>query len=125
MNISPNTVKAFLRLVMIKMGVTSRSRIVAKILSSGAPPEAPEHSPDVFYLALDKRAELLAKKYSTGLTAHETARLSEVERDLEQREVARAEQLNARNDGHRLTRIEAALDRVEEAIRDLPLSVPH
>ena len=32
MNISPNTVKAFLRLVMIKMGVTKRARIVAQIL---------------------------------------------------------------------------------------------
>lgn len=32
MNISPNTVKAFLRLVMIKMGVTTRAGIVAKIL---------------------------------------------------------------------------------------------
>jgi DNA-binding CsgD family transcriptional regulator len=32
MSISPNTVKAFLRLVMIKMGVTKRARIVARIL---------------------------------------------------------------------------------------------
>ena len=32
MNISPNTVRAFLRLIMVKMGVTSRSAIVAKIL---------------------------------------------------------------------------------------------
>jgi DNA-binding CsgD family transcriptional regulator len=32
MNISPNTVKAFLRLVMIKMGVTKRAGIVARIL---------------------------------------------------------------------------------------------
>ncbi len=32
MNISPNTVRAFLRLVMVKMGVTTRSGIVAKIL---------------------------------------------------------------------------------------------
>ena len=36
MNISPNTVKAFLRLVMIKMGVTTRAGIVAKILHNGA-----------------------------------------------------------------------------------------
>jgi DNA-binding CsgD family transcriptional regulator len=36
MNISPNTVKAFLRLVMIKLGVTTRAGIVAKILHNGA-----------------------------------------------------------------------------------------
>ena len=33
MEISPNTVKAFLRLIMIKMGVTSRAGIVANILN--------------------------------------------------------------------------------------------
>jgi DNA-binding CsgD family transcriptional regulator len=43
MNISPNTVKVFLRLIMIKMGVTSRGGIVAQILQSqsaleGTPP---------------------------------------------------------------------------------------
>jgi DNA-binding CsgD family transcriptional regulator len=32
MKISPNTVKAFLRLIMIKMGVTTRAGIVARIL---------------------------------------------------------------------------------------------
>lgn len=32
MSISPNTVKAFLRLIMIKMGVTTRAGIVAKLL---------------------------------------------------------------------------------------------
>lgn len=32
MRVSPNTVKAFLRLVMVKMGVSSRSGIVAKVL---------------------------------------------------------------------------------------------
>jgi DNA-binding NarL/FixJ family response regulator len=38
MRISPNTVKAYLHLVMVKMGVTSRAGIVAKILehNSGA-----------------------------------------------------------------------------------------
>ena len=34
MNISPNTVKAFIRLVMIKMGVTTRAGIVGKILKN-------------------------------------------------------------------------------------------
>lgn len=33
MNISPNTVKAFLRLVMVKMGVSTRSGIVGKVVS--------------------------------------------------------------------------------------------
>ena len=32
MNISPNTVKAFLRLIMIKMGTTNRAGIVGKLL---------------------------------------------------------------------------------------------
>ena len=36
MSISPNTVKAFLRLVMIKLGVTTRAGIVAKILHNGS-----------------------------------------------------------------------------------------
>jgi DNA-binding CsgD family transcriptional regulator len=35
MQISPNTVKAFLRLVMVKMGVSTRSGIVGKMV--GAP----------------------------------------------------------------------------------------
>ena len=34
MNVSPNTVKAFLRLVMIKMGVSSRSAIMAKVITA-------------------------------------------------------------------------------------------
>ncbi|PYM61035.1 MAG: DNA-binding response regulator, partial [Candidatus Rokuibacteriota bacterium] len=34
MNVSPNTVKAFLRLIMLKMEVTSRAAIVAKIMMS-------------------------------------------------------------------------------------------
>jgi DNA-binding CsgD family transcriptional regulator len=34
MNISPNTVKAFLRMIMIKTGVSSRSAIVSKIIST-------------------------------------------------------------------------------------------
>lgn len=35
MNISPNTVKAFLRLIMSKMGVSSRSTILVKVLAIG------------------------------------------------------------------------------------------
>jgi DNA-binding CsgD family transcriptional regulator len=36
LDISPNTVKTFLRLVMVKMGVTTRSGIVGKIFTSPA-----------------------------------------------------------------------------------------
>ena len=36
MNISPNTVKAFMRTIMIKIGVTSRSAIVGKIIMTQA-----------------------------------------------------------------------------------------
>ncbi len=36
MGISPNTVKAFLRLIMIKTGVSTRSGIVGKILQNGS-----------------------------------------------------------------------------------------
>ena len=35
MQISPNTVKAFLRLIMVKMGVSTRSAIVGKALTTG------------------------------------------------------------------------------------------
>jgi DNA-binding CsgD family transcriptional regulator len=34
MNISPNTVKAFVRLIMIKLGVTTRAAIMVKVLDS-------------------------------------------------------------------------------------------
>jgi len=34
MNVSPNTVKVFLRLIMVKMGVSSRSGIVVKIVTT-------------------------------------------------------------------------------------------
>jgi DNA-binding CsgD family transcriptional regulator len=52
MSISPNTVKAFLRLVMIKFGVTTRWGIIAKIMADrdgagdtqqSAPSPAPQH----------------------------------------------------------------------------------
>ena len=35
MNISPNTVKAFLRIVMVKMGVSTRSGILGKVIGPG------------------------------------------------------------------------------------------
>lgn len=40
MNISPNTVKAFLRLIMVKMGVSTRSGIIGKIAGSIQPVQA-------------------------------------------------------------------------------------
>ena len=43
MNVSPNTVKAFVRLVMIKMGVPSRSAIVAKVLGMVLSSQQSEH----------------------------------------------------------------------------------
>jgi len=36
MNLSPSTVKAFLRLIMLKMGVSSRSAIIVKVLMTEA-----------------------------------------------------------------------------------------
>ncbi len=41
MQISPNTVKAFLRVIMIKMGVSSRSSILGKVLARASDPAAP------------------------------------------------------------------------------------
>jgi DNA-binding CsgD family transcriptional regulator len=35
MNISPNTVKTFLRMIMMKMGVSTRSGVIAKLLEHG------------------------------------------------------------------------------------------
>jgi DNA-binding CsgD family transcriptional regulator len=40
MNINPNAVKAFLRLIMVKMGVTTRAGIVGKLVErNGRTPE--------------------------------------------------------------------------------------
>jgi DNA-binding CsgD family transcriptional regulator len=47
MDISPNTVKAYLRLIMVKMGVSTRAGILAKIL---------EHNPHVDQQALASAA---------------------------------------------------------------------
>jgi DNA-binding CsgD family transcriptional regulator len=41
MKISPNTVKAFLRLIMVKMGVSTRSGIIGKIAGSKPPSSLP------------------------------------------------------------------------------------
>jgi DNA-binding CsgD family transcriptional regulator len=46
MNISPNTVKAFLHLIMIKMGVATRAGIVAKVLHNRGALEKSDDMPD-------------------------------------------------------------------------------
>lgn len=38
MNISPNTVNAFLRLIMVKMGVTTRAGVLGRLLDTGGSP---------------------------------------------------------------------------------------
>ena len=43
MRISPNTVKAFLRLVMIKTGVTTRSGIIGRFLQNAQPVRTPSN----------------------------------------------------------------------------------
>jgi DNA-binding CsgD family transcriptional regulator len=48
MNISPNTVNTFFRLIMIKMGVSSRSGILARMIRAGlssAPFDRSVHQP--------------------------------------------------------------------------------
>jgi DNA-binding CsgD family transcriptional regulator len=52
MNISPNTVKAFLRLIMIKMGVSTRVELFAKILRRNV---TPQKSPTVPASSIDAR----------------------------------------------------------------------
>ena len=47
MKISPNTVKAFLRLIMIKMGTASRAGLVAKLLNQNGVRVTPELPPKV------------------------------------------------------------------------------
>ena len=58
LSISPNTVKAFLRLVMIKMGVATRGELFARILESRATvgESADRHSADGKDPGLTKRA---------------------------------------------------------------------
>ncbi|HEY7097132.1 MAG TPA: LuxR C-terminal-related transcriptional regulator [Terriglobales bacterium] len=48
MGVSPNTVKAFLRMVMVKMGVTTRSGIVGKIASSPDRTESSQSSHSIY-----------------------------------------------------------------------------
>jgi DNA-binding CsgD family transcriptional regulator len=42
MGISPNTVKAFFRLVMTKMGVSTRAGLIGRVVGT-TPPDLPEH----------------------------------------------------------------------------------
>jgi hypothetical protein len=45
MAVSPNTVKAFLRMIMVKMGVSTRAGIMAKVLGSMLIPSDSSHPP--------------------------------------------------------------------------------
>jgi DNA-binding NarL/FixJ family response regulator len=51
MNISPNTVKAFIRLVMVKMGVSTRSGIIGKVVCPDPGSCAPRPLPQVLPVA--------------------------------------------------------------------------
>jgi DNA-binding CsgD family transcriptional regulator len=48
MGVSPNTLKAYLRLIMIKMGVRTRAEILAKVLEHNPNPKADAPSAAVF-----------------------------------------------------------------------------
>jgi DNA-binding CsgD family transcriptional regulator len=51
MNISPNTVKAFIRLVMVKMGVSTRSGIIGKVVCPDPGSWAPRPLPQILPVA--------------------------------------------------------------------------
>ncbi len=70
---------------------------------------------------LQERFELLSKKYAGGLEPHETKRLAEIEEYLDKQDVAQADFVDARG-RERMRHIDATLDRVEKAIRDLQAS---
>lgn len=72
---------------------------------------------------LQERFELITKKYSLGLQPHEVKRLAEIEELLDQQDFAKADQMEAQGN-ERMRRIEATLDRVEQAIRDLKTAKP-
>ena len=67
---------------------------------------------------LHERYELIAKKYAAGLGPQETKRLTEIEEYLDGQDVEKADLIDIRR-GEQMGRIDAALDRVEKAIRDL------
>ena len=67
MRISPNTVKAYLHLVMVKMGVTSRAGIVAKMLEQNSGGSGNLIAADPAREGLE--AKVLADLYATGSVA--------------------------------------------------------
>ena len=66
MAISPNTVKAFLRLIMIKMGVTSRAGIVATMLQNRPPADKRSGLPG-FLSSSEVKVMPVAKAAAAGL----------------------------------------------------------
>jgi len=78
-------------------------------------PGGPE---DLIDRCLDERDELLARKYSVGLEPEDDRRLAEIDRLLVKEEIRKADLIAAQGD-ERLARIDAGLDRIESAIRDL------
>ncbi len=71
---------------------------------------------------LQERFELLNKKYSAGLEPHEVRRLAEIEEQLDRQDYAKADETATTPSHERMARIDAALDRIEGAIRDLKAS---
>jgi len=69
--------------------------------------------------ALTERADLVIKKYAAGLTRGEGDRLLEIEKEFESEELMKADLIDDQVHDERIARIDAGLDRVEKAIRDL------
>jgi chemotaxis protein histidine kinase CheA len=70
---------------------------------------------------LYERFELISKKYIGGLDSQETTRLAQIEESLDQQDSATADLIDTRSQ-KRMSRIDATLDRVENAIRELQAS---
>jgi len=61
MNISPNTVKVLLRLIMVKMGVTTRGGIVATILEGAA--ASPDRGPIPESTVINRAIEVIGDRH--------------------------------------------------------------
>jgi hypothetical protein len=68
-----------------------------------------------------ERSELISKKYAGGLEAQEAHRLAEIEAYFDRQDLEKADLIETWGQ-ERMGRIEATLDRVEQAIRDLRAS---
>jgi DNA-binding CsgD family transcriptional regulator len=68
MQISPNTVKAFIRIIMIKTGTTTRSGIIGKVLALKSSTPWPARSPQIASIAPSMKGHafsLVAQKIET------------------------------------------------------------